>query len=187
MFLSAQNKGVLTAENILCGTRDYEKTFIGVNSSSKGYVETNVVSIYNSTDTGNLTCVNGKIYSDVVYQSVGFSVSESNNTEHGAFYCSAQNKSVLDTDYVYTTNLRIGTSNLNGSAEYSNGYIMWSIPLATEHGYSLRDGSTEVGSFYKNISNEAVLKTDAIISGGRTYAPTQINIGGTNYYLFAAT
>lgn len=141
MFVSANGKGVLTANTALIGTRDSEKVRIDgisgeiqlintdtvnhtvsgkfyLNSSNKSVLQTdfvNVNGIQISKNSNGRLAVNQPIVSN-------FSIEDSNGNEIGSFYGSSSNNSVLNSNYVYTDTLQSKTANAS---------INVSSPLAT--------------------------------------------------------
>ena len=55
IFKSSTDVGVVTAENVMVGSRNNEKTYIGVNSSNEGYVQTDIV------NTGSISVNNNSL------------------------------------------------------------------------------------------------------------------------------
>lgn len=101
MFVSMAEKGVVTANSMLIGTRNSERTFIGV-ENNKGYVTTDGVWCDNiKVGTSTLSTHGNYLKSSNAYQSIGFSVADSSGTEAGAFYLNADGESVLRTNALF--------------------------------------------------------------------------------------
>lgn len=218
MFVSANGTGVLTANTILVGERDSEKTTIGVNSSDKGYVSTDIVytdriSIGDINITKN---ANNRLKIDAPVVS-NFSVVDSNGNEIGGFYGATNNQSYLSVNNAY-----IGVINnpkismyINGSNKgviqsdkifvdeiNLNGITIKKEPytgkLQADRSFCgsfsiLKGGGVEVGSFYLDINDRSLLKTDAILItdtlkiGNNQYSEQAVTINGTTYYVLART
>lgn len=99
MFASANDVGVVTAEYILVGARNNEKTTIGIDNNS-GYVQTDAIIA---------TIVKSPV--SLLY----------NGSEVGSFYVNVNGESVLNTNITITNSLSIPTTQGNNPVLYSNG------------------------------------------------------------------
>lgn len=124
MFVSANDTGVLTANTILVGERDNEKTTISVDDSDKGYLSTDIV----YTDKINLNGItikkepySGKLQADSSFCG-SFSVLKGGGVEAGSFYLDVNDRSLLKTDAILITDtLKIGNHQYSEQAVTING------------------------------------------------------------------
>lgn len=98
MFHSLNDRGVVTAEQMLIGTRESERVDIST-TNGVGYVMTDSL-IFNGTNATKITS-NLPIYANEVIGSKGFRILDPNNNEIGSFYFSSSGRAVLKTDGVY--------------------------------------------------------------------------------------
>lgn len=217
MFVSTTAKGVLTANTILVGERDNEKTMISVNSSNKGYVLTDIVSageVYtDKVSIGNIDITknaNNRLAIDTPV--VGnFSVEDGNGNEIGSFYVATNNRSYLRVNDAYIgehSNPQIhmyidGSSrgvvsadkffvdeiNLNGITIFKEPY---SGKLQASQPFGgdfsvLAGGGVEVGSFFLSSTGKSVLNTNVLQVDGYQYTSQPITINGTTYYVLVRT
>ena len=217
MFVSANNTGVLTANTILVGERDSEKTTISVNSSNKGYVLTDIVSageVYtDKVSIGNIDITknsNNRLSIDAPVVS-NFSVADDNGNEIGSFYAATNNRSYLRVNDAYVgahNNPKIhmyidGSSRGIVSADgfFVDEIILDGITISKEpHSGKLQasqpfggnfsvlaGGGVEVGSFYLSSTGKSVLNTNVLQVDGYQYASQAVTINGTTYYVLART
>ena len=93
----------------------------------------------------------------------------------------------ISADDLLVKQINISNSNLNSDAiltYLTSGYLNCNTPISSI-GFSLNDGSGEVGAFYENTSNEAILKTDCVVIGNQTFTPRQITIDNQTFYVLA--
>lgn len=101
MFVSVAEKGVVTANRMVIGTRNSERTRIGV-ENNEGYVATDGVWCDNiKVGTSTLSTHGDYLKSSNAYQSIGFSVADSSGPEAGAFYLNTDGESVLKTNALF--------------------------------------------------------------------------------------
>lgn len=101
MFVSVAEKGVVTANRMVIGTRNSERTRIGV-ENNEGYVATDGVWCDNiKVGTSTLSTHGDYLKSSNAYQSIGFSVADSSGPETGAFYLNTDGESVLKTNALF--------------------------------------------------------------------------------------
>ena len=178
MFVATSENGVLTANNILVGTRDSERTSIDV-QNGKGRVITDMVSaskhLIGSTE---ITESYGKLH---ISNPVSADISlESGGQEVGSFFVNADGDSVLNSDFVSTDSVCVGTST---EITEQSGKCYINNPVVGS--FSLEANNREVGSFYVNTQNESILKTDHLFLDGYFYAPTNITVNGVTYTVLA--
>ena len=178
MFVATSGNGVLTANNILVGTRDSERTSIDV-QNGKGRVITDMVSaskhLIGSTE---ITELYGKLH---ISNPVSADISlESGGQEVGSFFVNADGDSVLNSDFVSTDSVCVGTST---EITEQSGKCYINNPVVGS--FSLEANNREVGSFYVNTQNESILKTDHLFLDGYFYAPTNITVNGVTYTVLA--
>lgn len=217
MFVSTNNKGVLTANNIYVGERDSEKTTISVNSSNKGYVLTDIVSAgevhTDKVSVGNIDITqnaNNRLEIDSPVVS-NFSIVDSSGNEIGSFYAATNNKSYLRVNDAYIgehSNPKIhmyidGSSRGVVSAEkfFVDEINLDGITISKEP-YSgklqasqpfggnfsvLAGGGVEVGSFFLSSTGKSVLNTNVLQVDGYQYTSQPITVNGTTYYVLVRT
>ena len=217
MFVSTNNKGVLTANNIYVGERDSEKTTIGVNSSDKGYVSTDIVSAgevhTDKVSVGNIDITqnaNNRLEIDSPVVS-NFSIVDSNGNEIGSFYAATNNRSYLRVNNAYIgehsnpqIHMYIDGSNrgvVSADRFFVDEIILDGITIFKEP-YSgklqasqpfggdfsvLAGGGVEVGSFFLSSTGKSVLNTQVLQVDGYQYTSQPITINGTTYYVLVRT
>lgn len=212
MFVSTNNKGVLTANSIYVGERDSEKTTIGVNGDNKGYVSTDIVytdrvSIEDINITKN---ANNRLAIDTPV--VGnFSVEDGNGNEIGSFYVATNNRSYLRVNNAYigehsnpqihmyidgsnrgvvsADKFFVDEINLNGITIFKEPYsgkLQASQPFGGDFSV-LAGGGVEVGSFFLSATGKSVLNTQVLQVDGYQYTSQPITINGTTYYVLVRT
>ena len=100
MFVSQNNKGVVTANTMLVGERDNEKISLFTDSNGKGCITSDkafIDGIEISKNSNNRLLIDVPVVSD-------FSL-ENNGVEVGSFYTSANGNSVLNTNFAYINTL----------------------------------------------------------------------------------
>lgn len=101
MFVSTSNHGVVTANSMLIGTRDSERTNIGINDSGKGYVITDIVSTENiSVDGISAYKKSNKLHFSAALDS-DYYIVDSNGSEVGGFFMNSSGGSTLKTTALF--------------------------------------------------------------------------------------
>lgn len=122
------------------------------------------------TDTNGtsaqVSVVSNYLYANRAYQSKGFSVADSNNSQKGAFFLTGTGKSKLDSDIITATETISAGGNLTvGGTATVTGDISASGDISTSTGHVIAD-----------TVNVNTLKINNI-----SYVPTAITINGTSY------
>ncbi len=180
MFISTDNRGVLTANTVLVGERDNEKVSLFIDDNGKGTVLTDIVSVSGINISKN---ANGRLI--ISSPVVGNFSLEHNGNEIGSFYGSANGKAVLNTDIV-TSDESVTTNKayIDGiELSKKNNRLHISSPVVSA--FSLENNNFEVGSFYVNTDGESILKTQNLIFDGYFYVPRNITIDGQQITVLA--
>ncbi|MBR2175458.1 MAG: phage tail protein [Clostridia bacterium] len=125
MFVSQAGNGVVTANRILVGKRDDEKTFIGTDDDGKGYVTTDTLSCEKLILDGyTLSRQSGRIHSDVPISSE-ISIVDDNGVEVGSFYQNAGGGAtlkataiIINNNHYKATNITVDGSTYTVLAQY---------------------------------------------------------------------
>lgn len=193
--------GVLNADLIKTGTIQDTNNRMAINmtsgkitmsvSSNELEIWTNGVTIKSDQDevlTSMFASANKKGVLTANYVYIGTRTSEkieidgiqgkinliNNNSIVGSYSINANNKSVLESDKVYTNEIN------------SKDGLVVKIPhSSSEYGYDLTYNNSLVGSFYVNSDGKAMLKTAGLIVDNHQYAERSITINGTTYHILS--
>lgn len=185
MFISTDNRGVLTANTVLVGERDNEKVSLFIDDNGKGTVLTDIVSVSGINISKN---ANGRLI--ISSPVVGNFSLEHNGNEIGSFYGSANGKAVLNTDIV-TSDESVTTNKayIDGiELSKKNNRLHISSPVVSD--FSLENNGVEVGSFYTSANGNSVLDTNfayinTLVVNGYSYSPRTITVDGQQITVLA--
>lgn len=89
------------------------------------------------------------------------------------------NDGYVSSDYGAFYYLRLRDGSTYAEAEYDNGYVKWTDPIASI-GFSLQRNNIEYGSFFLSSTNNPVIQF-----GNQQFTPRQVTIDGVSMYVLA--